>query len=82
MTTEEKIKIAQELIKRAVEISDTTEHDVFCEFAPHVNNVTIGIHRGGWENNRDGCSFDIDFDKGNVDLQVDAINAVLDTLEG
>lgn len=83
MTTEERIKIAQELMKRAIEISDTTEHDVFCDFAPHVNCITISIHRGGWGNNKDGCNLEVNLDaKDDADLQLIAVNAALDSLEG
>ena len=81
--TERKVEIAQALVKRAIEISDNTEHDVFVDWAPHVNNIGVSICRGGWEKNRRSTYVTVDFDlDGDTEGDYEAVNAILDNLEG
>lgn len=81
--TERKVEIAQALVKRAIEISDNTEHDVFVYYSPHVNELDVNVHKGGWKEGVSstssmGLSFDADAD---TELQLVAINSMLDSLE-
>lgn len=46
---EKRVAIATEIIKRAVEISRNTPHDVFVNYSPHVDSMSICIHEGGWK---------------------------------
>ena len=48
MELERKKEIAAELIKKAVEISETTDHDVFVYYSPHVDLIDLNIHKNGW----------------------------------
>lgn len=50
----EKINMAQTLIERAIMISDTTKHDVFVWYSPHVNWIEVEIHTDGW---KEGVSY-------------------------
>ena len=83
ITTEEKVTIAQELVKRAIEITETTEHDIFVEYAPHVDSLTVSIHRGGWERNRKSTFVDVDFGSCccDIDGALADIAAIFTTLE-
>jgi len=47
-TAKQKAAIAAKIIKKAVEISETTPHDVFCEYSPHVDWIVVRIFEGGW----------------------------------
>ena len=47
-TTKQKMALAAKVMKRAVEISETTRHDVFCTYSPHVDWIEVHIHIGGW----------------------------------
>ena len=47
-TTKQKMALAAKIMKRAVEISETTPHDVFCYYIPHVDWIEVQIHTGGW----------------------------------
>ena len=81
--TERKVEIAQALIKRAIEISDNTEHDVFVYYSPHVNELEVSVHKYGWKKGVSSTSrMDLSFDAdGDTELQLVAINAMLDSLE-
>ncbi len=37
----------------AFEVSTTTAHDVFVDYAGHVNSLSVRVHEGGW--NRIKC---------------------------
>ena len=81
--TGEKAAIAQAIIKRAIELSDTTKHDIFLEWAPHVNQLNVGIHRGGWSRNRKCTYIDIDFASDTCDITgaVADLDAIFASLE-
>lgn len=49
MKTERKISIAKAIIEKAIEVSDTTKHDVFVELCPHVQWLEAVIFINGWE---------------------------------
>lgn len=49
METERKISIAKAIIEKAIEVSDKTKHDVFVDWAPHVQWVEVDIYLGGWK---------------------------------
>lgn len=66
-TTQEKVEIAQMLVRRAIEITETTEHDVFFDYAPHCDTLTVSIHRGGWEKNKKSSRIDVSFDSAGDD---------------
>jgi hypothetical protein len=42
-------KIVYDIFEACVLVSETTEHDVFFRYSPHVGGVTVQIHYGGWE---------------------------------
>lgn len=48
-TTEQKAEAAAEIMQRAVEISNTTPHSVFVNYAPHVSWIEVRIFNGGWK---------------------------------
>jgi hypothetical protein len=81
--TDKKVEIAKALIERAIWISDNTQHDVFVDWAPHVNHIGVAICRGGWKTNHRSTSVTVGFDA-NDDTEGDyeAVNAILDKLEG
>lgn len=81
--TERKVEIAQALVKRAIEISGNTPHDVFFEWSPHVDDITISINRNGWERNQKSTTVTVGFGAHNdTEGDYDAIMAILDKLEG
>lgn len=42
-------KIATNILRRCIKISNKTPHDVFCNYSPHVKKIEIHVHRGGWK---------------------------------
>ena len=46
---EKQAEIAAEIIQKAVEVSNSTSHDVFVHYSPHVKWIDIVVHRGGWK---------------------------------
>lgn len=81
--TKRKIEIATALVARAMEISDKTQHDVFVDWAPHVNHIGVSICRGGWKKNHRSTSVAVDFDlDSDTEGDYEAVNAILDKLEG
>lgn len=50
-TTKQKATIAARIIKKAVEISNKTPHDVFFAYSPHVDWIEVRIFEGGWHRN-------------------------------
>ena len=81
--TDKKVEIATALIERAIWISDNTQHDVFVYYSPHVNELDVSVHEGGWkEGVCSTSSMDLSFDAdADTELQLVAINAMLDSLE-
>lgn len=53
LTTREKIRIAKEVMARAVEISETTKADVFVEFSPHIDSIVWSVYENGWKDRDD-----------------------------
>ena len=82
-TTKEKVEIAQMLVRRAIEITETTEHDVFFDYAPHCDTLTVSIHRGGWEKNKKSSRIDVSFDSNSDDTEgvLADIDAIFTSLE-
>lgn len=80
---EMKVEICQRILERAMEITDSTKHDIFVWYAPHVNTIEVHIHRGGWKTNKRCTTLDVDFGSEFDDVEgaVANIDAVLDTLE-
>lgn len=54
----EKIKMAQELIARAIMVSETTKHDAFIHYSPHVDWIEVAIYHNGWKM---GALYDMEF---------------------
>jgi hypothetical protein len=83
ITTQEKVTIAQTLVKRAIEITETTEHDVFFDYAPHCDTLTVSIHRGGWAKNKKSSRIDVPFDSDADDTEgiLADIDAIFRSLE-
>lgn len=52
-TTKQKMALAAKIMKRAVEISESTPHDVFCYYFPHVDRIDILIYTDGWRDCKD-----------------------------
>lgn len=46
LTLQEK---ALECLKLAIEVTETTKHQVFYDYQAHVRQVSITIHFGGWK---------------------------------
>ena len=44
-----KEKVLQ-IMELCYDISNTTKHDVFFSYSPHVSQVSINIHHNGWIN--------------------------------
>jgi len=42
-----------EIFELCLEISNTTEHDVFFEYSPHVNCFSVNYYINGWESGED-----------------------------
>jgi hypothetical protein len=82
MELEKKIELTQQILKQAVEISETTEHDIFFFWMPHTNSIDITIHRGGWDMNKCGARVAVYFDgDGYVEGEFANVLAVLDSLK-
>lgn len=80
---EQKVEIAQRILERAMRISDSTKHDIFVWYAPHVNNIEVHIHRGGWKNSKKSTTLEVDFGSSyDIDGEVANIHAIFDSLEG
>lgn len=47
-TAKQKAAIAAKIMRKAVEVSATTYHDVFCDYSPHVQWLEVQIHVCGW----------------------------------
>ena len=47
-TTKQKAALAAKIMQWAVVISETTPHDVFCDYSPHVGWLEVQIYLGGW----------------------------------
>jgi hypothetical protein len=60
-TTKQKMALAAKIMQRAVEISETTPHDVFVRYSPHVDWIDVDIHIGGWERNAKAINLQISF---------------------
>lgn len=54
----EKIKMAQALTAKAIMVSETTKHDVFIHYSPHVNWIEVAIYHDGWKM---GALYDSEF---------------------
>lgn len=50
LTIKQKIKIATEVMARAVEISETTKAQVFVEYCPHVDWISWHYYERGTKN--------------------------------
>jgi hypothetical protein len=48
-TTKQKAALAARIIRKAVEISNTTPHDVFVGYSPHVDLIEVRMFEGGWK---------------------------------
>jgi hypothetical protein len=82
MELEKKIEIAQQILKRAMEISEKTEHDVFFSWSPHVDWIEVCIHRGGWENNKTGAGMSVGFkNEDDTNGELENIFAVFNSLK-
>lgn len=83
ISIENQEKIAVDLIRRSIEISNNTQHDIFCHYYPHCSKIQIWVHRGGWEQGVSGIMYDIHFDAEfyNPSEDIKLIKAVLDELE-
>lgn len=82
-TTKQKMNLAAKIMKRAVEISETTRHDVFCVYSPHVDWIEVQVHVGGWEGDKgyDNC-LRIGFaDHHNTEAEIAEAMAALDELQ-
>jgi hypothetical protein len=62
-TTTEKILILQQVAALAVEISETTPHDVFFDYHPHCDGFTAWVHIDGWMQNRGGELHEVFFNQ-------------------
>lgn len=83
MDKKRKMEIATTLLRRAIEISGNTPHDVFFDWSPHVDDITISINRNGWERNRKSTTVTVGFGANNdTEGDYEAIMAILDKLEG
>lgn len=58
ISTKEKIEMAQALIARAINVSETTKHDAFIHYSPHVNWIEVAIYHNGWKM---GALYDMEF---------------------
>lgn len=82
-TTKQKAALAARIMKRAVEISETTRHDVFCEYSPHVDWIEVSIHIGGWISGNDRDNYlSVGFGEyRNPEAEIAEVMAALDKLQ-
>lgn len=78
METETKIKIATDIIRKAVEINSITKHDVFIEYSPHVDWLRVCIYKNGWDSESAGNTYTVDF---STTTAVDAYADILTILD-
>lgn len=73
--------MAQALIARAINVSETTKHDIFVYYLPHVKEFDVDIHTNGWKS---GTSCDrkiwISWDRSDARLNYEAAVKALDEL--
>lgn len=78
-TAQMRIDMAQDIMKKAIDITVNTEHDVFVEWAGHVDMIAVDIHRYGWEKNKKAHRLEMGFNAFNVpEAEFKAIMAELD----
>jgi hypothetical protein len=51
-TLQRKIEVAENIIRQAVTISETTQADVFVDYAPHTNTIYLDFYHAGWKMDR------------------------------
>ena len=61
MNTEEMYKVKR-IIDKCLEVNRKGKAQVFFNFMPHVNLITISIHGPNWKGNKDGERMDFYFD--------------------
>lgn len=44
--------LLSDVIKKAIEVSEKTKHDVFIYYYPHVKSFEIDIHLNGWSEDK------------------------------
>lgn len=82
MELEKKIEIAQQVLKQAMEISENTEHDVFFNWAPHVDWIEVYIHRGGWQSNKAGAGLSVSLkEEDDTNGELENVFAVFNSLK-
>lgn len=72
-------ELLQKIIIKAYEITMNTKHDVFVDYAGHVNGVHIFIYEDGWKPNKE-MSFSKDIYL-NIKNTRKELEKVLDILE-
>lgn len=45
--------LIQELLQLCIEKNETTEHDVFFEFAGHINKISVSYYYGGFNKSQE-----------------------------
>lgn len=75
---ETKIKIATDIIRKAVEINSITKHDVFVRYSPHVDWIEVCIYKNGWKSESTGNSYTVDL---GMTTAVDAYTDILTILD-
>lgn len=61
ITLEEKIGIAAKLIRKSMELKESAGHDVFVEWFPHVDCISIRAVIGPWDKTKTVKDFTLKF---------------------
>ena len=61
MNTDEMHKVKR-IIDKCMEVNRKGKAEVFFQFSPHVDLLTISIHSPNWKGNKDGKRMDFYFD--------------------
>jgi hypothetical protein len=80
LTAKQQAEMAAKIIKKAVQVTEKTPHDVFVEYAAHVKAIFVNIHRGGWNKNKNSYRLEAWFTLGDIDAEFDVIIRELENL--
>ena len=66
LNTEDRNNVMCELLKLAIEISETTKVDIFTSYSPHVSLFKLDVHLHGWGNEKCNTWYELYLDSNEV----------------
>lgn len=81
ITIEERLKIATSIIRKAIILKESSDHDVVVEWYPILKEITIRAYAGGFELRKLPICFNIEFKKDNAIAVYEAAMNYLNNME-